>query len=108
MGYANGYQTTLTASATNSATSITVASVAGIPALPFKAVIAAEGSNTDELVMVTGVSSLTLTVVRAIELSGGNGASAHGSGAFLANTMTAGDFTPTDAAGAIYGYKTFR
>lgn len=90
MGYANGYQTTITAGITSGATTCVVASTTGIPSLPFTAVIAAEGANTDEIVQVTANATGTLTITRAYELTGGNGASAHGSGATFAAVVTAG------------------
>ena len=89
MGYSNNYSTTISAGITSGATTCSVASTTGIPALPFTAVIAAEGSNTDEIVLVTANSSGTLTITRAYELSAGNGASAHGSGATFAAVITA-------------------
>ena len=91
MGYANGYQTTTTGSLTAGATSVAVASTTGIPAVPFTATIAAEGANTDEIVMVTANAAGTLTLVRAYENFAGVGASAHASGATIAATVTAND-----------------
>ena len=108
MGYANGYQTTTTASLTSGATSIAVTSVTGIPALPFVACLAAEGANTDEIVLVTAVASLTLTIVRAWELMGGTGASAHASGATIAAVITTGSYNPVSAAGLLDSYLNFR
>ena len=96
-GYANGYTTTLTAGITSGATTCIVASTTGIPPLPFTAVIAAEGVNTDEIVQVTNNASGTFTITRAYELTGGNGASAHGSGATLAHVITVGSFVPIQA-----------
>ena len=93
MGYANGYQTTTTGSLTSGATSVTVASTTGIPDLPFTATIAAEGANTDEVVLVTANAAGTLTLVRAYENFAGVGASAHASGATIAATLTAGKVT---------------
>ncbi len=108
MGYANAYVTTLSAGITNSATTCTVASTTGIPALPFTATIAAEGTNTAETVLVTANSSGTLTITRAYELNAGNGASAHGSGATIAAVLTAGELTPISASALVTAYTTWR
>jgi hypothetical protein len=117
VGYANGYQTTLTAGITSGATSCTVASTTGIPALPFTATIGAEGSNTTEVVQVTANASGTLTITRAYELYAGVGASSHGSGATIAATLTAGEIaafsttpvTPAEGAAALVSaYSLFR
>lgn len=107
--YANGYLTTLSGSLTNVATTCTVASVTGAPALPFKAIIAAEGANTSECVLVTGIASLTLTIVRAVEpVLGVAGASAHASGAPLGAAVTAADLHAVSAGGLLYAYQNFR
>ena len=111
MGYANGYQTTTTGSLTSGATSVTVTSTTGIPTVPFTAIIAAEGANTDEIVQVTANAAGTFTITRAYELIAGNGASAHASGATIAAVLTAGDvfaLTSVSAAGKIYAYNNFR
>ena len=87
---ANGWATTLAASQTNVATVVDVASVAGIPARPFQAVILAEGANTDEIVTVTGLTGVTLTMTRATEANavGSTSASAHASGATIMAVLT--------------------
>lgn len=48
---------------TSSATSIVLNSVTGLPAVPFKVVLA-PGTNNEEIVKVTGVAGETLTAVR--------------------------------------------
>lgn len=106
--WANGYQTTITGGITNSATSCVAASTTGIPALPFLALLAAEGSNTDELVRVTANASGTLTIVRAVELVGGNGASAHASGATLAAVVSAAQLETMSASASIYAFNNLR
>ena len=104
----NGYQTTTTGSLTAGATSVTVASQTGIPAVPFVACIAAEGANTDEIVLVTANAAGTLTITRAFELMNGLGASAHASGATIAQVVTAGTYIPTSAAAFVNAYSLFR
>lgn len=88
--YANKYQTTLSASLTSIATTCTVTSVVGIPARPFRMFISAEGANTNEIVLVTGLAGSTLTITRAAEaVAGVSAASAHASGAVVAAVLTA-------------------
>lgn len=58
--------------------------------------------------LVTANASGTLTITRAYELNGGNGASAHGSGATIAAVLTAGDVTPLSAAALVSAYSLFR
>ena len=109
MGYANGYQTTTTASLTSGATSVTVASTTGIPAVPFTATIAAEGANTDEIVLVTANAAGTFTLVRGYELMAGIGASAHASGATIAATITTNAYvSPVGAAALVDAFNLFR
>jgi hypothetical protein len=82
--FANAVSTTLSGAITNVQTTITVASASGFPtSYPFDAHIEAEGSNTDELVSITSLSSdTTFNVTRASEpYAGSSSASAHGSGA---------------------------
>jgi hypothetical protein len=83
-------QTTLTGGVTSSGTSIAVASTAGFPgSLPFTLALD-YGSSNEELVEVTAVASLTLTVTRAID---GTSGSAHSAGAFVRHVSSARDFT---------------
>lgn len=82
--FANAVSTTLSASMDNVQTTMTVASATGFPSsFPFDAHIEAEGSNSDEIVSVTSLSSgTTYNVTRASEsYAGSSSASAHGSGA---------------------------
>lgn len=88
--FANRYQTTLAAGVTSGALTGTVTSVTGVPAVPFRAIITAEGANTDEIVLVTGQASTTLTWTRAAEaVAGIQAASAHSIGATLTAIVTA-------------------
>lgn len=83
-------QTTLTGGVTSSGTSIAVASTTGFPgSLPFTLALD-YGSSNEELVEVTAVASLTLTVTRAID---GTSGSAHSAGAFVRHVSSARDFT---------------
>ncbi len=106
--YANGWVTTLTGSLSSGATSIAVASVTGAPQVPFKAIIAAEGANTSECILVTAIASLTLTIVRAVELVLGNGASAHASGATIGAAVTAQDLHAASAGALLSAYQNAR
>lgn len=88
--FANRYQTTLASGVTSGATTGTATSVTGVPAVPFRAIISAEGANTDEIVLVTGRSGTTLTWTRAAEaVAGVQVASAHGIGATFTAIVTA-------------------
>lgn len=83
-------QTTLTGSADASTTSITVASTAGYPpSTPFVLALDYAAAN-EELVNVTNVAGLTLTVVRAQD---GTSASSHNIGAVVKHVVSARDFT---------------
>lgn len=80
--FANLYQTTLSAAITGTGdTTCTVTSVTGAPAVNFRIKI------DDELMLVTGVSSLTLTITRGIE---GTSAATHSNGATVTHILTAG------------------
>ena len=107
--FANAYQTTLSGSLTNVATSCTVSGATGIPNAPFSAHLVAEGANTDEIVLVTNISGTTLTIVRASQpYNGVQSASAHASGAGFRAVLTAADVQPLSAIGLIYAYNTLR
>lgn len=82
--------TTLTGGVTNSGTSIAVASTSGFPgSLPY--ILALDyGTATEELVLVTSVASLTLTVTRAFD---GTAGSSHNTGAVVRHVSSAIDFT---------------
>lgn len=83
-------QTTLTSGVTNSGTTVIVAATAGFPgSLPY--ILALDyGTATEELVLVTGVAGLTLTVTRAYD---GTSGSSHNPGAFVRHVSSAIDFT---------------
>lgn len=81
---------TLVGGITSSATSITLDSVSGLPAsTPYKVVLN-PGESNEEIVKVTGVAGMSLTVVR-----GWNGtvAVAHSAGASVRHMLTAEDLT---------------
>lgn len=82
-------QTTITGALTNSVTTVPVASLTGFPAAPFCAAID-YGGGSEELVLVTGVSGLNLTVTRGF--SGSTGVS-HTSGAVFVHVHVSQDFT---------------
>lgn len=82
--------TTLTGGITGSDITVPVASTAGFPgSLPFTLAID-YGAANEELVEVTGVASLSLTVTRAID---GTSASSHAVGAVVRHVSSARDFT---------------
>jgi hypothetical protein len=103
--FANRYQTTLSAGVTSGALTGTVVSATGQPTAPFRAMISAEGANTDEIVLVSA-GGTTLTWTRAVEaIAGVQAASAHGAGATLTAVVTAAGLaalntTPTLWAGS--------
>lgn len=83
-------QTSLTATINTSATSIQVASTSGFPgSTPFTLSLD-YGSISEELVDVTAIGGLTLTVTRAVD---GTPASAHNAGAVVRHVSSARDFT---------------
>jgi hypothetical protein len=83
-------QTTLTGGITASDTTITVASTAGFPgSVPYTLAID-YGAASEELVQVSSVASLSLTVTRAID---GTSASSHSVGAVVRHVSSARDFT---------------
>lgn len=97
-------QTTLTGGITPSDTTMAVASTAGFPgSLPYTLAVD-YGSSGMELVEVTGVASLTLTITRAID--GTSGAS-HSVGAVVRHVASARDFTDSrtheDASTNVHG-----
>jgi len=87
---ATAQDTTLTSSVTNSSTSIVVAATTGYPtSYPF--ILALDyNTSAEELVAVTNVSGLTLTVTRAYN---GTTAQAHAVGAVVRHVITAQDLT---------------
>lgn len=83
-------QTTLTGGITNSTTTITVGSTTGFPgSLPYTLAID-YGSASEELVEVTGVAGLSLTVTRGIDSTS---AQSHSAGAIVRHVSSARDFT---------------
>ena len=101
--------TTITSGISSSSTTVAVGSVTGFPSVPF--VLALDYNNSlEELVTVTNVSGLTLTISRA---NAGLGSStvgtpvAHGAGATVRHVITAQDLTETQAhiaaTGAVHG-----
>lgn len=88
---ANGWISTLSAGINSTDLSCTVPSTSGLPALPTKAVILAEGANSDEIITISANAAGTLTIARAVEAnaSGSTAASAHAAGATIAHVLTA-------------------
>jgi len=100
--------TTITSGISSSSTTVAVGSVTGFPSTPF--VVALDYNNSlEELVTVTNVSGLTLTITRAN--AGGNTnvgtAVAHAVGAAVRHVITAQDMTEAQAhiaaTGAVHG-----
>jgi len=81
-------ETTLQAGINNVSTVILVASTLGFPPAPFTLALD-YGASTEELVDVTGVAALSLTVTRAVD---GTSAIAHGPGAKVRHVSSARDF----------------
>lgn len=81
--------TTLTAGISNSAVSLTVASVTGYPSAPFTIIID-PGTASEELCEVTNVSGSTFTVTRGID---GTPAISHSNGATVVHGASARDFS---------------
>lgn len=101
--------TTITSGISSSSTSVAVGSVTGFPSVPF--VVALDYNNPfEELVTVTNISGITLTISRA---NAGLGSStvgtpvAHGAGATVRHVITAQDLTEAQAhiaaTGAVHG-----
>lgn len=81
--------TTLSASANNSTTSITVTALSGFPvSTPWTAIIDPDTAS-EEVVTVTNVSGTTLTVTRGVD---GTSAVSHNSGAVFRHGVSARDF----------------
>lgn len=81
-------ETTLQAGINNVSTVILVNSTVGFPAAPFTLALD-YGAATEELVDVTIVAGLSLTVTRAVD---GTAATAHGAGAKVRHVSSARDF----------------
>ena len=82
-------ETTLTSSVSNSATTLPVASTSGFPGSPPFTLILDEGTVSEEVVTVTAVASLNLTVTRGVD---GTSAVSHGNGATVKHGVSARDF----------------
>lgn len=81
--------TTLSGSANNSTTSITVTALSGYPvSTPWTAIIDPDTAS-EEVVTVTGVSGTTLTVTRGVD---GTSAVSHSAGAVFRHGVSARDF----------------
>ncbi len=81
--------TTLSASANNSTTSITVTALSGFPvSTPWTAILDPDTAS-EEVVTVTNVSGTTLTVTRGVD---GTSAVSHNSGAVFRHGVSARDF----------------
>ncbi len=81
--------TTLSASANNSTTSITVTALSGYPAqFPYTAIIDPDTAS-EEVVTVTAAASTTLTVTRGVD---GTSAVSHNAGAVFRHGVSARDF----------------
>lgn len=82
-------ETTLTSNVSNSATTLPVASTSGFPAQTPYTLILDEGTVNEEIVTVTGVATLNLTVTRG---SDGTSAVSHSNGATVKHGVSARDF----------------
>lgn len=80
--------TTITAGISNVATTVTVAATTGFPAAPFIAILEPDTTN-EEVVLVTNVASLTLTITRGYD---GTTAVGHVIGSKLQHSFSAIDF----------------
>ena len=81
--------TTLSASANNSTTSITVTALSGFPvSTPWTAILDPDTAS-EEVVTVTNVAGTTLTVTRGVD---GTSAVSHNSGAVFRHGVSARDF----------------
>jgi hypothetical protein len=82
-------ETTLTSNVSNSATTLPVASTSGFPASTPYTLILDEGTVNEEIVTVTGVASLNLTVTRGVD---GTSSVSHSNGATVKHGVSARDF----------------
>lgn len=80
--------TALATAVTGSATTMSVGSVAGLPAVPFTLIVD-YGTISEEIVEVTGVAGLSLTVIRGVD---GTAGLPHQVGALVRHGATARDF----------------
>jgi len=82
-------ETTLTSNVSNSATTLPVASTSGFPGTTPFTLILDEGTVNEEIVTVTGVASLNLTVTRGED---GTSAVSHSNGGTVKHGVSARDF----------------
>jgi hypothetical protein len=87
-------RTTTTGSLTNVATSVTVAATTGFPATPFIGILEPDTSS-EEVVLVTNVASLTLTITRGYDSTPNV---AHNNGVIFQHGFSAIDFREANAA----------
>lgn len=87
-------ETTLTSNVSNSATTLPVASTSGFPGTTPYTLILDEGTVNEEIVTVTGVASLNLTVTRGVD---GTTAVSHSNGATVKHGVSARDFDETNS-----------
>jgi len=87
-------ETTLTSSVSNSATTLPVASTSGFPGTTPFTLILDEGTVNEEIVTVTGVASLNLTVTRGED---GTSAVSHSNGGTVKHGVSARDFDEANA-----------
>ena len=104
--FANGWIATLSAGIDDSDTTVAVSSTDGMPVRPFQVLIEAEGSNADEIITVTDLTSSTITLTRASEpiSDGSQVASAHANGATISHVLTAGSLTALVSGGATLNF----
>lgn len=92
--FANHYITTLTAFLDDDDLTCTVASVTGVPSVPFRAVIGRKGAYAEEIVIVTNVTGKVFTITRAAEATAGvQTAWKHPVGATITAVLTAAVMT---------------
>lgn len=91
--FANNFSTLLNGAINNSVTSLVVDSVTGAPAVNWRLKI------DDELMLVTAVSTLTLTVTRGIE---GTTAASHADDSVVTHVLTAGALDQAIGAGTSF------
>lgn len=87
-------ETTLTSNVSNSATTLPVASTSGFPAQTPYTLILDEGTINEEIVTVTAVATLNLTVTRGED---GTSAVSHSNGGTVKHGVSARDFDETNA-----------
>lgn len=101
--FSNAYKTVLDGAIDNSQTTLDVIDVTGKPpSTPFRMRIKADGTNPNEIITVTGVSTNTFTVIRASEpYNGVQTPSAHVDGATIEHILTSGALTSWIGSGAV-------